>query len=82
MCLFEGCVVLLYVFVYIEFNVINLVFDVVWCFVGMFDVFYVDWLKVVVEEVYYFMLLFDWFVVFGYVYGDFFVYNGLWEMCE
>lgn len=35
-----GWGVLLYVFVYIEFNVINFVFDVVWCFVGMFVVFY------------------------------------------
>lgn len=53
----EGWVVFIYVIVYIEFNVIDLVWDVVYWFWGLLLVFYVDWVSCVDDELWYFMLL-------------------------
>lgn len=75
------CVVLWYVFVYIEFLVIDFVFDIVGCFgVEMGVGFVFDFFLVVVDEVMYFVLFDCKLVGLGSFYGVLLVYEGLWDV--
>ena len=76
----EGLAALLHAVTHIEFNAINLALDAVWRFGGMPYAYYLDWLKVAVEEAQHFSLLRAHLQTMGYDYGDFPAHTGLWDM--
>ncbi len=71
---------LIHAVVHIEFNAINLAWDVVHRFRGMPRDYYDDWVQVADEEALHFTLLREHLLTLGYDYGDFDAHNGLWEM--
>ncbi|TAG36006.1 MAG: DUF455 family protein [Polaromonas sp.] len=76
----EGLAALLHAVTHIEFNAINLALDAIWRFGGMPHAYYLDWLKVAVEEAQHFSLLRAHLQTMGYDYGDFPAHTGLWDM--
>ena len=65
---------------HIEFNAINLALDAIYRFQEMPHQYYLDWIKVAIEESYHFSLLKGYLEDLGYQYGDFNAHNGLWQM--
>jgi len=78
----EGKCAMLHALTHIEFNAINLALDAIWRFVNMPISYYLDWLKVAIEEALHFYLLNSYLEEFNYQYGYFAVHNGLWDMAE
>ena len=78
----EGLAALLHAITHIEFNAINLALDAVWRFGGMPHAYYLDWMKVAVEEAHHFTLLRAHLQAMGYDYGDFAAHTGLWDMAR
>jgi len=75
-----GRAALLHAIAHIEFNAINLAWDVVYRFRDLPRDFYADWIKVGAEEATHFLLIRQYLADLGYDYGDFPAHNGLWEM--
>ena len=65
---------------HIEFNAINLALHAIYRFQEMPHQYYLDWIKVAIEESYHFSLLKGYLEELGYHYGDFNAHNGLWQM--
>ena len=78
----EGRVALIHALAHIEFNAINLALDAIWRFENMPEKYYLNWLKVAVEEAYHFSLLNTHLQSLGYEYGSFSGHNSLWEMVD
>lgn len=78
----EGRAVAIHALAHIEFNAINLALDAVWRFADMPKDYYVDWIKVAVEEATHFLLLKNYLNTLQYDYGDFPAHDSLWEMVE
>ena len=78
----EGRVILIHAIAHIEFNAINLALDAIWRFDGMPRDYYLDWLRVAVEEAQHFNLLRAHLRSLGHDYGDYPAHQGLWTMCE
>ena len=78
----EGHCALIHSIAHIEFNAINLALDAIWRFEGMPAQYYLDWLKVAVEEAQHFSLLSDHLQTQGHRYGDFVAHDGLWTVCH
>ena len=76
----QGRVALIHAICHIEFNAINLALDAAYRFQTMPRNFYIDWLRVAVEEAKHFCLLTDRLQDFDCQYGDYCAHNGLWEM--
>jgi uncharacterized ferritin-like protein (DUF455 family) len=78
----EGRAAMLHSFAHIEFNAINLVWDLICRFQNMPMEFYLDWAQVAAEETRHFQLLRKQLNQLGYDYGDFSAHNGLWEIAD
>jgi uncharacterized ferritin-like protein (DUF455 family) len=78
----QGHAALIHSLAHIELNAVNLALDILWRFAGLPAAFYLDWLKVAIDEARHFGLLNDHLNQLGYHYGDFSAHNGLWEMAE
>ncbi len=78
----EGRAAMIHSFAHIEFNAINLAWDLIYRFQNMPKEFYLDWTKVAVEETKHFKLLRDNLISLGYDYGDFSAHDGLWTIAE
>jgi len=78
----EGKAAMIHSFAHIEFNAINLVWDLICRFQGMSEEFYFDWTQVVAEEIKHFKLLRDRLNDIDYDYGDFPAHDGLWIIAE
>ena len=76
----KGQVALLHALAHIEFNAINLAWDVVYRFRDLPKAFYDDWVKIADEEASHFLLLHEQLEKLAYKYGDLPAHNGLWEM--
>lgn len=76
----SGRVALIHSICHIEFNAINLALDAAYRFQDMPGDYYVDWLRVALEESQHFLMLSERLASLGYQYGDFNAHNGLWEM--
>ena len=81
-----GRVALLHAVAHIEFNAIDLAFDMAVRFVSEIvargldpDRFVGDWIKIGGEEAYHFQLIQDRLTALGASYGDFPAHDGLWE---
>ena len=82
-----GRAALVHAICHIEFNAINLALDAVWRFDGMPRAFYLDWLRVALEEASHFSLLRAHLQSLEHNgqhwdYGDFPGHDNLWAMCE
>lgn len=77
-----GRAALIHAITHIEFNAINLAWDVVCRFHELPRAFYDDWVQVASEEAYHFCLLDTHLRSLGYEYGDFPAHDGLWEMAQ
>lgn len=78
----QGRCAMLHAIAHIEFNAINLALDAICRFQDMPQQYYIDWLRVAAEESYHFHLLSEYLSSYGYVYSDFPVHNGLWNMAQ
>lgn len=78
----EGRAAMIHSFAHIEFNAINLAWDLIYRFQHMPEEFYYDWTKIALEETTHFNLLRQALNDLGYDYGDFPAHNGLWEIAE
>jgi uncharacterized ferritin-like protein (DUF455 family) len=78
----EGRAAMIHSFAHIEFNAINLAWDLICRFQDMPDEFYYDWARVAAEETKHFKLLRHNLNDIGYDYGDFPAHDGLWEIAE
>lgn len=78
----EGRAAMIHSFAHIEFNAINLAWDLMFRFQDMPDEFYSDWARVALEETKHFMLLRKRLQGMNYDYGDFPAHNGLWKIAE
>lgn len=78
----EGRAAMIHSFAHIEFNAINLAWDIICRFQSMPLSFYKDWSRVAREEAYHFELLQQRLQQLGYRYGDFPAHDGLWQMAE
>ncbi|GJM04948.1 MAG: hypothetical protein DHS20C09_09390 [marine bacterium B5-7] len=78
----EGRAAMIHSFAHIEFNAINLAWDLIYRFQDMPKDFYLDWTRVASEETKHFRLLQSQLRIFGYEYGDFPAHNGLWDIAE
>ncbi len=78
----EGKAAMLHSFAHIEFNAINLAWDLIFRFQGMPHEFYRDWAKVANEETKHFKLLRENLISMNYDYGDFTAHDGLWTIAE
>lgn len=78
----EGLAALLHALTHIEFNAINLALDAIWHFGQMPRDYYLDWLRVAVEEARHFGLLRAHLQSMGHDYGDFPAHTGLWDMAR
>jgi len=78
----EGRAAMVHSFAHIEFNAINLAWDLIYRFQDMPEEFYIDWTKVAAEETNHFKLLQSRLNTLGYEYGDFPAHNGLWDIAE
>ena len=77
-----GRAALLHAIAHIEYCAIDLALDHALRFPGMPPRYYIDWIEVACEEASHFQLLADRLAELGFVYGDFPVHAGLWEMAE
>ncbi len=78
----EGRAAMIHSFAHIEFNAINLAWDLVFRFQDMPKEFYHDWSQVAVEETKHFNMLRENLISLGYDYGDFPAHDGLWTIAE
>lgn len=78
----EGKAAMLHSFAHIEFNAINLAWDLICRFQNMPQAFYSDWARVAAEETRHFILLQGRLQEMGYTYGDFPAHDGLWQIAE
>jgi uncharacterized ferritin-like protein (DUF455 family) len=78
----EGRAAMIHSFAHIEFNAINLVWDLICRFQNMPNEFYIDWVQVAAEETKHFELLRDNLNDIGYDYGDFPAHDGLWTIAN
>ncbi len=78
----EGRAAMIHSFAHIEFNAINLVWDLICRFQDMPLEFYLDWAQVAAEETHHFELLQRQLNQLGYDYGDFTAHNGLWDIAD
>ena len=78
----EGKAAMLHAFAHIEFNAINLAWDLICRFQDMPQEFYRDWASVAAEETQHFILLQNRLRQMGYDYGDFPAHDGLWQIAE
>jgi uncharacterized ferritin-like protein (DUF455 family) len=77
----RGLAALMHAVCHIEFNAINLALDAIWRFPDQPGEYYLDWLRVAVEEAGHFVLVRDHLRGLGFEYGDFDAHDGLWAMC-
>lgn len=78
----EGRAAMVHSFAHIEFNAINLAWDIICRFQEMPDQFYKDWAQVAGEESKHFNLLRENLINNGYDYGSFPAHDGLWTIAE
>lgn len=78
----EGRAAMVHSFAHIEFNAINLAWDLICRFQDMPKEFYLDWAQVAGEETKHFKLLRDYLNRKGYDYGSFPAHDGLWTIAE
>lgn len=78
----EGRAAMIHSIAHIEFNAINLAWDLIYRFQNMPKDFYLDWTRVAAEETKHFQLLQSQLRTLGYEYGDFPAHNGLWDIAE
>jgi uncharacterized ferritin-like protein (DUF455 family) len=78
----EGRAAMIHSFAHIEFNAINLAWDLICRFQNMPNDFYIDWAEVAAEETKHFKLLRDNLNDIGYDYGDFPAHDGLWTIAK
>ncbi|MEQ8428223.1 MAG: ferritin-like domain-containing protein [Gammaproteobacteria bacterium] len=78
----EGRAAMIHSFAHIEFNAVNLAWDIICRFQSMPSQFYRDWAQVAAEEASHFNLLQQRLQALGFAYGDFPAHNGLWQMAE
>lgn len=78
----EGRAAMIHSIAHIEFNAINLAWDLIYRFQDMPSDFYFDWTRVAAEETKHFQLLQSQLRTLGYEYGDFPAHNGLWDIAE
>jgi len=78
----EGQAAMIHSFAHIEFNAINLAWDIICRFQHMPIPFHHDWSKVAIEEAKHFSMLNSRLNDLGYTYGDFPAHDGLWRMAE
>ena len=76
----EGRASFLHAIAHIEFNAINLALDAIYRFRDLPERYYLEWLQVAEEEANHHQLIVERLSDFGYVYGDFPVHNGLWDI--
>lgn len=77
-----GKAAMIHSFAHIEFNAINLAWDLMYRFRNMPKEFYYDWANVALEETKHFTLLRNRLNSIDYDYGDFSAHNGLWRIAE
>jgi uncharacterized ferritin-like protein (DUF455 family) len=77
----QGLAALMHAVCHIEFNAINLALDAIWRFADLPAGYYLDWLRVAVEEASHFVMVRDHLRGLGFDYGDFDAHDGLWAMC-
>jgi uncharacterized ferritin-like protein (DUF455 family) len=63
-------------------NAINLAHDATWCFAGLPEARYREWLKVAREKARHSTLLAEHLATLGHACSDFDGHDGLWAMCE
>lgn len=73
----EGRLALMHAIAHIEFNAINLAWDVIFRFRDLPKIFYTDWVKVAREETIYFNLIRKYLLEHDCDYGDFDSHDGL-----
>jgi uncharacterized ferritin-like protein (DUF455 family) len=78
----EGRAAMIHSFAHIEFNAINLAWDLICRFQNMPNEFYFDWSRIAAEETKHFKLLRDNLSGMGYDYGDFPAHDGLWTIAK
>ncbi len=78
----EGRAALIHAVAHIEFNAINLAWDVVQRFCGLPRAFYDDWVRIAREEAYHFGLMRQRLLDLGSDYGAFPAHDGLWDMAR
>jgi uncharacterized ferritin-like protein (DUF455 family) len=78
----EGRAALIHSIAHIEFNAINLAWDLICRFQDMPAEFYTDWAQVALEETKHFRLLQKNLNDLNYAYGDFPAHNGLWDIAD
>ncbi len=78
----EGRAAMIHSIAHIEFNAINLAWDLIYRFQDMPDDFYFDWTRVAAEETKHFQMLQSQLHTLGYEYGDFTAHNGLWDIAD
>jgi|LWDU01.1.fsa_nt_gi uncharacterized ferritin-like protein (DUF455 family) len=78
----EGRAAMIHSFAHIEFNAINLAWDLICRFQNMPEEFYFDWTQVAAEETKHFNLLRNNLNAIGYDYGDFSAHDGLWTIAD
>lgn len=77
-----GKAVLIHAIAHIEFNAIHLALDAIHRFEDMPKDYYLDWLKIAIEEAKHYRMLVEYLHDLGFKYGDFPAHNGLWEMAK
>jgi uncharacterized ferritin-like protein (DUF455 family) len=78
----SGKATLIHALAHIEFNAIDLAYDMIARFAGLPETFYADWIKVAADETEHFVLLRDLLRGMGQDYGSFPAHGGLWEAAE
>lgn len=78
----EGRAAMVHSFAHIEFNAINLAWDLVCRFQDMPKEFYKDWAQVAAEETKHFKMLREHLNKIDYDYGSFPAHDGLWTIAE
>ena len=78
----EGRAAMIHSFAHIEFNAINLAWDIVCRFRDMPEEFYKDWARVAGEEAKHFSLLNNRLKDMGSYYGEFDAHDGLWRIAN
>ncbi|MBN36664.1 MAG: rhamnosyltransferase [Rhodospirillaceae bacterium] len=77
-----GRVALLHALAHIEFNAIDLAWDITARFPGQPDAFYTDWIAVGDDEARHFLLLHDRLTALGSHYGALPAHDGLWQAAQ
>lgn len=78
----SGRAALIHAVAHIEFNAINLAWDLVQRFRDLPAQFYSDWIQVAAEEAEHFGLMLERLTDLGHDYGDLPAHDGLWEMAR